>query len=47
MGILPLSDEEPSDRRDLAAEPAVEHEVQEAMDALQCLNFSVSNQEGS
>ena len=46
-GILPSSDEEPSDRRDLAAEPAVEHEVQEAMDALQRLNFSVSNREGS
>lgn len=46
-GILPSNDEEPSNSRELTAEPDVEFEVQEATDALQRLNLSVSNREGS
>jgi len=46
-GILPLNDEEPSGSRAYTAEPDVEFEVQEATNALERLNFAVSNREGS
>ena len=46
-GILPSNDEEASSSRDNTAEPDVEFEVQEATNALQQLNLSVSHQVGS
>ena len=46
-GILPSNNKEPSNRRELTTEPDVKFKVQEATDALQQLNLSVSNWEGS
>ena len=46
-GILPSNDEEPSSSRACTTEPDVKFEVQEATNALQNLNLSVMNQEGS
>src|SRR5258706_9651869 len=46
-GILPLNDEEASSSRDHTTEPDIEFEVQEATNALNQLNLSVSNWEGS
>ena len=45
--ILPSDEEEPSGSRAHAAEPDIKFEVQEAMNALQQLNLTVSNREGS
>src|SRR5258706_7511764 len=45
--ILPSNDEEPSSSRAHTAEPDIEFEVQEATNALQQLNLTVSSQEGS
>ena len=46
-GILPLNDEDASGSRDKTAEPEVEVAVQEATNALQQLNLTLSNREGS
>ena len=46
-GILPSNDEEASSSRDNNAEPDIEFEVQEATNALQRLNLSLSNRGGS
>ena len=45
-GILPSDDEEPSSSRAQASDPDVEFEVQEATNALQRLNLTVSNRKG-
>ena len=46
-GILPSNDKEPSSSCTRTTEPDVKFEVQEATNALQNLNLSVMNQEGS
>ena len=46
-GILPSNNEDTASSQDRPAEPKVEAEVQEAAAALQWLNLSLNNQEGS